>query len=468
MKDPSNPSKYVLKSNAKKLFAKEMKYVQQGWLSDVPGVVKYVLISGPGDLPRWRAISGTTSALEGYHLIARLALITTGNGGSHLRLIRLTLFNWQWNVTRMSEAKMIPQCGHMFLNILDEICFVLTRIFRDVPLPHGFNEYTPVDTARAPLVLSGRTGFDPHLVAEAYKRNSLDTAAMDSLRATVISPLKLEFEISKVLVHWRLAIAGDCDAIRQLTGIKTTPKFLAEMVKRQIDKLRTSQALKANIYRSQTQGLRGTSALASGDGLGEGNEAIESAASQCKVDDMIRLLSPSRGSLHISSSDARSVTSLMDTDSRQLVAIVKLGGISQQSGFIQTRMMPDIQTTSAHGEASTPVIGAGGNDLSQGEGVDNQEEASLVTTVSKKKNWAAMKRKQRERSSNERQASYNAASPERRAEMDKEASDNKIEINRKRRMKTGANILMSFQCSATSDPERMVGSDINEGLEEDG
>jgi hypothetical protein len=183
----------------------------------------------------------------------------------------------------MSEAKMIPQCGHMFLNILDEICFVLTRIFRDVPLPHGFNEYTPVDTARAPLVLSGRTGFDPHLVAEAYKRNSLDTAAMDSLRATVISPLKLEFEISKVLVHWRLAIAGDCDAIRQLTGIKTTPKFLAEMVKRQIDKLRTSQALKANIYRSQTQGLRGTSALASGDGLGEGNEAIESASSHLEM-----------------------------------------------------------------------------------------------------------------------------------------------------------------------------------------
>jgi len=35
-------------------------------------------------------------------------------------------------------------------------------------------------------------------------------------------------------------------------------------------------------------------------------------------------------------------------------------------------------------------------------------------------------------------------------------------------MKTGANTLMSFQCSASFDRERIVGSDINEGLEEDG
>ena len=181
---------------------------------------------------------------------------------------------------------------------------------------------------------------------------------------------------------------------------------------------------------------------------------------------MIRLLSPSRGSLHISSSDARLATSLMDTDSRQLVAIVELGGSAQQRGFIQTRMMPDILTTPAHGGASTPVIGAGGNDLSERDGVHNQEEVSLVTTVSKKQK--AMKRKQRGTSSDDRHASYNAASPERRAEMDKEASDNQLEINRERWMKTGANTLMSFQCSASFDRERIVGSDINEGLEEDG
>jgi hypothetical protein len=172
MKDPTNPSRYVLKTNAKKLFVKEMKYVQRGWLSDVPGVVKYIQLEGPWRLPRFRAICGSTSALEGYHLHARLAQAMAGHGGSSLKIVRLLLFNWVWNLQRLHAARMIPHIGHMHLNYIDEICFVLHRLFPSGDLPHNFTGYVPVDTTRPPLAFSGRTGFDPYLFAESMRRNS--------------------------------------------------------------------------------------------------------------------------------------------------------------------------------------------------------------------------------------------------------------------------------------------------------
>lgn len=66
--DPLQIGRNFFVANNEKIFMKEMRYVQKGYLSDKPGVDYHIELPTPvGQPQRWRS-KRTNSALEGWHL----------------------------------------------------------------------------------------------------------------------------------------------------------------------------------------------------------------------------------------------------------------------------------------------------------------------------------------------------------------------------------------------------------------
>ena len=114
MLDPLKPGHQMLVPNHGNNFLKQMKYVQEGLLSDPPGMDMYLVV---GVHPKTRLVMLRTlrnsSDLQGHYLHYSRAIHPTAKGSKWPYLhVRTNLFDFAWSLKAAAAAGRMKDIGH--------------------------------------------------------------------------------------------------------------------------------------------------------------------------------------------------------------------------------------------------------------------------------------------------------------------------------------------------------------------
>ena len=211
----------VLVDNHWEIFVKEIKYVQEGCLSDPPGMEMYrVVLRTPGRLPVYRCLR-TTAALEAYFNHYHHSCKPGAKGmGLETLDVHTNLFDWGWNVQAAEHASVIPHVGHSWLWLLD----TLAAICQDLPddtKPRSLRHWKPINTSQKPCTFRG-VDWE---VYNLHQESPIDVCS-----------LHREQDIVAVLQFKDLVLRRDWEQLEEKTGIRTNAKALDSLITRAIDR----------------------------------------------------------------------------------------------------------------------------------------------------------------------------------------------------------------------------------------
>jgi hypothetical protein len=233
MDDPERPGQRVFVSNAELIFLKEIKYVQKGLLSDLPGVKMYrevgKLVTG-FKLHRGRRNS---SALEGMHLHLRFS---QHPGASHTGPItaaaRAMLFDLNWNVRAQVAAGLMVNIGHSWVWVVGAL-FDVVHVNNLPPdcIPPLFRAWARTETRFDPLLKWGV---------------QFDALGLQGSGGALPSPPHTGDDISKALATHASAemlARRDVAAFERATGLATEVRHVDELADRVGKRSRARAAL---------------------------------------------------------------------------------------------------------------------------------------------------------------------------------------------------------------------------------
>jgi hypothetical protein len=204
------------------IFQKMIKYVQEGSLSDIPGMEMYRLVKRvPGQLDVYRCLR-TTSALEAHFAHFHKSVKTGAKGmGKETLHIRTNLYDWGWNVDAAQTASVIPRVGHSWLWLVDKLADVCSDLDAST-LPATLKHWKRVDTSKKPCTFRG-VDWELDTLRNESKRQGVD-----------VSPLHSRKDISAVLQYPDLVLKRDWVTLEEKTGIQTNTKALESLIDRSL------------------------------------------------------------------------------------------------------------------------------------------------------------------------------------------------------------------------------------------
>ena len=229
LKDPLREGSGFFVGDAWNIFLKEIKYVQQGLLSDLPGVNMYIPMGRTKDgRLKFRCKRGG-NAIEGGHLHIRAGQHPGQKGTLSPRTehARMLLQDFAWDVKAGVTAGIMRGVGHSWLWLADAVVHLL----RDQPA-----EFMPPslrDDASRPNYLCTDTSVEP-----VCKRGFLwdEIAAVKDARETTTekrtSPLLSDEDIDLALQHPELIVEHDAAGLERACGLRTTDAILSNFVDR--------------------------------------------------------------------------------------------------------------------------------------------------------------------------------------------------------------------------------------------
>lgn len=255
MKDPDNPQADVCTVGHEKIFAREIKYVQHGLLSDIPRMQMYRILSKiPGKLWRFRCLR-STSQLEGsfmhYHRSESAGAKACGAITMH---VRSNLWDWFATVKAAQQANVIPRIGHPHTWKVDAIAdtcrgfCAMPRCYRN----EAGGGWVRTKTDRTPRTFRG-VNFELLHLKEPPRVRGLKVD---------MSPLHSLGDISKVLAYPDLIINKDWPRLAKLTGVYTNAQCLDRLLKRCTDVGQALPMLKARGLLQLSMSLRAVAAAA--------------------------------------------------------------------------------------------------------------------------------------------------------------------------------------------------------------
>lgn len=151
--DPDQPGRKFFVNDHRRLFLKLCRYIQLGFLSDVPGMNMHVFVRRLSTgFEVFRSLA-STSHLEGMHAHQNAVVAERGRHASlryNVALLRVS--DWRWNTNALAAAGAVPRVGHFHLWERDALCDIVagTPLARlDIPCLRG---WTRLDTSRPPVI----------------------------------------------------------------------------------------------------------------------------------------------------------------------------------------------------------------------------------------------------------------------------------------------------------------------------
>ena len=232
--NPHRENGKVLVGNHRDIFYKEIKHVQQGLLSDPPNMIMYVevpRISAKGrqrnlGLTRYRCLRNT-SALEASFLHLRASVHPCGKSvGLPTLHVRLNMWDWSWNTRALQVSGEIPNIGHPWLWVVDQLADVCTGsdMFPDgAVLPVTLRQWTRTKTALKSCTIRG-VDWEVLKARNLFKSNGVR-----------VSPLTDEDTVKIVLKFPDLVKTNDWVQLEKASGIRTNTFALEAMRQRCTD-----------------------------------------------------------------------------------------------------------------------------------------------------------------------------------------------------------------------------------------
>ena len=255
--NPHRENGKVLVGNHRDIFYKEIKHVQQGLLSDPPNMMMYVevpRISGKGrqrnlGLPRYRCLRNT-SALEASFLHLRASVHPCAKSvGLPTLHVRLNMWDWSWNTRALQVSGEIPNVGHPWLWLVDQLADVCTGsdMFPDgSEVPVTLRKWTRTNTTFKSCTIRG-------IDWEVLKARNL--CKSNGVR---VSALTDEDTLKIVLKFPELVKTNDWVQLEKVSGIRTNTFTLEAMRQQCIDVALQCPALEANNLPGLRTKLRST------------------------------------------------------------------------------------------------------------------------------------------------------------------------------------------------------------------
>ena len=267
--DPLNPGSKFLSADSWSIFVKEIKYVQEGLLSDLPGIEMYQLLPKrmrDGTL-RFRCLRG--GAHEGHHLHFRMTIHPGARGRISPRLLnaKTNLWDFVWNIRAAITAGLMPDTGHFWLWWNDYAIAALGPNPNPDHIPPALRNWHCIDTTADPICQRGILWDE----LDAIK----DLQASSPQR---ISPLRSDEDIATVMQYPEDVVTHDAAAIERNTGIRTTAKHLNDLVDRCVANGVAHVGLKLNRRPELQSRIRTTDA-----GVGGGSAVIRPERAQPPV-----------------------------------------------------------------------------------------------------------------------------------------------------------------------------------------
>ena len=240
MKDPETGGDFFA-PNHEEIFLKELKYVQQGLLSDRPNMSMYQQVGvHETGLKKYRCLR-TSSPLEGYHMHLFAAIHPAA---SHMhgraQTVRSNLFDFAWNVKAGIKANVLHEAaGCMWLWLLDYIAGIMKDV-DDTDKPVFLQHWVAVDTTWEPLTRRG-------VLEDALKMARGDNET---------SPMRSKANMAKLLQHKEELMEGNVVALKRLTGLHVTAMQCKAIVEHHYLVAQAVPLLEARGYKALQQNLR--------------------------------------------------------------------------------------------------------------------------------------------------------------------------------------------------------------------
>ena len=233
MLDPLKPGHQMLVPNHEAIFRKEMRYVQEGLLSDPPDMDMYRVV---GIHPKTRLVMLRTlrnsSDLEGHYLHYSRALHPTAKAASSRYLhVRSNLFDFWWSLNAAAAAGRMKDIGHSWPWLIDALADVCRGWLPETDLPRLLRQWKRTDTSQEPCSFRGIDWEMHNMRAEAGGKS------------IAISALRSDADFTAVMRYPELVLSYDWPALARETGVYTNEKHLRDLVKRCFEKSLTEAAL---------------------------------------------------------------------------------------------------------------------------------------------------------------------------------------------------------------------------------
>ena len=248
MLDPLKPGHQMLVPNHRHIFLKQMKYVQEGLLSDPPGMDMYLVVGFHPitRLARLRTLRNS-SDLEGHFLHYSRALHPTAKAASGRNLhVRTNLFDFQWSLKAAAASGRMKDIGHSQPWLIDALADVCRGWLLETDLPPLLRQWKRTDTSREPCTFRGIDFELQDLQADAGGKG------------ISISTLRSDADFNAVMRFPELVLRYDWPALARETGVYTNEKHLRDLVKRCFEKSLTEAALKERGLQQLLARLRAT------------------------------------------------------------------------------------------------------------------------------------------------------------------------------------------------------------------
>ena len=248
MLDPLKPGHQMLVPNHEAIFRKEMKYVQEGLLSDPPGMPMYRVVGfhPKTGLARLRTLRNS-SDLEGHFLHYSRALHPTAKAASGTYLtVRSNLFDFEWTLKAAAAAGRMKDIGHSQPWLIDALADVCRGWLPETDLPPLLCNWKRTDTSREPCTFRGIDFEMQNLIADAGGKG------------IAVSALRSHADFNAVMRYPELVLKHDWPALARETGVYTNEKHLRDLVKRCFEKSLTDAALKERGLQQLLARLRAT------------------------------------------------------------------------------------------------------------------------------------------------------------------------------------------------------------------
>jgi hypothetical protein len=218
----------VLVGNHRDIFYREIKHVQQGLLSDPSNMIMYAELSRISakrrqrnlGLTRYRCLKNT-SVLEVIFLHLRVSVHPYGKSvGLPTLHVRLNMWDWSWNTRALQVSGEIPNVGHPWLWVVDQLADVCTTsdMFPDGSgLPVTLCKWTRTNTALKSCTIRG------------VDWEVLKTRNLCKSNGVRVSPLTDEDTVKIVLKFPELVKTNDWVQLEKVSGIRTNSFTLEAM-----------------------------------------------------------------------------------------------------------------------------------------------------------------------------------------------------------------------------------------------
>jgi hypothetical protein len=235
MLDPLKPGHQMLVPNHRNNFLKQMKYVQEGLLSDPPGMDMYLVV---GIHPKTRLLmlrtlrrilqsSRDTSCTTPAPSIRRQKAAS----GRYLH-VRTNLFDFAWSLKAAAAAGRMKDIGHSQPWLIDDHADVCRKWLPETDLPPLLRQWKRTDTRKKLCTFSGIDFEMQNLRADAGGKG------------IPIYALRSDADFNAVMRVPELVLRYDWPALARETGVYTNEKHLRDLIKCCFEKSLTEAALK--------------------------------------------------------------------------------------------------------------------------------------------------------------------------------------------------------------------------------